>query len=44
MQLLGKVEGTGGRLYGMMKLYLILARMVESGLYVGWMRNVVQIV
>lgn len=44
MQLLGKAEGTGGRSYGVMKLYLILARMAESGLHVGWMRNAVQTV
>jgi len=35
MQLLGRVGGTGGRLYGMIKLYLILAKMAKFGLYIG---------
>jgi hypothetical protein len=35
MQLLERVGGTGGKLYGVMKLYLILAEIVKSGLHVG---------
>jgi len=34
MQLLRREEKIGGRLYKIMKLYLILARIAKSGLYV----------
>jgi hypothetical protein len=38
------MKGIGGKLYKIIKLYLILAKMAEFRLHIRWIKNIIQII